>query len=152
MLSAVCWSCERLLHMLCFQLYPRPFRARDAHCSGGKMIYCTREPEISSKLYLIHRWNISFKPLDWSLTNISSMFPHKFRNSPALILTEMLIWNEKDGKICQFSWPKPIVSLFCSLKPLLQITRANKTNYVIIGPVWSRAKPWTIYMSSSRLM
>ena len=29
-------------------------------------------------------------------TSFSSRFLHKFRNSPALILTETLIWNEKD--------------------------------------------------------
>ena len=63
----------------------------------GKMTCCTTEPAISSKLHLIHLWNISFKRLDWSLTNFSSKFPHKFRNSTALILTEMLIWNEKDS-------------------------------------------------------
>ena len=62
---------------------------------GGKMTCCTREPAISSKLHLIHLWNISFKRPDWSLTNFSSRFPRKFHNSPALILTEMLIWNEK---------------------------------------------------------
>jgi len=50
------------------------------------------------------------------------------------------------------SWPKPIVSHFCTLEPLLKITRGTKTNYVIIGPVWPRNKPWTIYTSSSRLM
>ena len=39
-LSAACWSRERLLRLLerllCFQLYPRPSRLRDACCSGGK--------------------------------------------------------------------------------------------------------------------
>ena len=79
-MSAACWSRERLLHMLCFQLYPRPSRLRGARCSGGKMTYCTREPKILSKLHLIHMhpWNISFKPLDWSLTNFSSRFPTSF--------------------------------------------------------------------------
>ena len=52
--------------------------------------------KISSKLHLIHRWNISFKPLDWSLTNFSARFPHKFCNSPTLLFTEIIIWNEKD--------------------------------------------------------
>ena len=52
--------------------------------------------KISSKLHLIHRWNISFKPLDWSLTNFSAKFPHKFCNSPTLLFTEIIIWNEKD--------------------------------------------------------
>ena len=146
-LSAVCCSRERLLRMLCFQLYPRASRPRDTRCSGGKITCSTREPEISSKLYLIIRWNISFKPLDWSLTNFSSRFPHKFRNSPALILSEMLIWNEKD-RVKYGDFPDQ----FCSLEPLLQITRGTKTIYVIIGPVWPSTKPWTIYTSSLRLM
>ena len=38
-----------------------------------------------------------FQALDWSLTNFSKRFSQKFRNSPALILTEMLFWNEKDS-------------------------------------------------------
>ena len=33
-----------------------------------------------------------------------------------------------------------------------KITLGTTTNYVIIGPVWPRTKPWTIYTSSSRLM
>ena len=81
-LSAACWSRERLLRMLFFELYPRLSRPRDARHSGRKMTCWTREPEISSKLYLIHRRKFSFKPLDWSLTNFWSRFPHKFRNSP----------------------------------------------------------------------
>ena len=79
-LSAACWSRERLLRMLCFQLYPRPSRLRDARCSGGKVTCCTRKLKILSKQHLIHMhpWNISFKPLDWSLTNFSSRFPTSF--------------------------------------------------------------------------
>ena len=50
----------------------------------------------------------------------------KLHNSPALILTKMLIWNKKDN-FC------------CSLEPLLQITQDTKTNYVIIWLLW----PWT---------
>ena len=38
-LSAACWSRERLLRMLCFQLHSRPSRPRDARCSGGKMSF-----------------------------------------------------------------------------------------------------------------
>ena len=37
--AAACWSLERLLRTLCFQLYPRPSRPRDARCSGGKMSF-----------------------------------------------------------------------------------------------------------------
>ena len=59
---------------------------------------------------------------------------------------------KKQCKIWQFSWPKPIVSHFCTLEPLSKITRGTKRDYVIIGPVWPRNKPWTIYTSSSRLM
>ena len=112
----VCWSGEWPLRILCFQLlYPRPpppgfhkFRALgslqfflkqslwNVHCSDAKMTCCTRETELLSTIDLIQHWNISFKPIDWSLTSFSSRFLHKFRNSPALILTETLIWNEKD--------------------------------------------------------
>ena len=45
--------------MLCFQLYPRPSRTRDARYSVREMTCCTREPEISSRLHLIHRLNQS---------------------------------------------------------------------------------------------
>ena len=147
-LSAACWSRERLLCTLCFQLYSRSSRLRDARCSGGKMTCCTREPKISSKLHLIpmHSWNISFQPLDWSLTNFSSRFLYKFRNSPTIILTEMLIWNEKDNvKYDDFSDQSQSFRFS-------QITRSTKTNYIITGLVCSRTKPWTIYTSNSRLM
>ena len=36
-LFATFWSRERLLHMLCFQLYPRPSRPRDGRCRDWKM-------------------------------------------------------------------------------------------------------------------
>ena len=88
-----CWSRERLLRMLCFKLYSRPSRPRDARCSGGKWP-AARE---SQKFRLNSTPSISFKPLDWSLTNLSTRFPHKFRNSPTLLLTEILIWNENDS-------------------------------------------------------
>ena len=115
-LSAASWSRERLLRVLWFLLYPRPWRLRGARCSGGKMTCCRRQAKILSKLHIIHMhpWNIAFKPLDWSLTNFSSRFPRKFRNSPTLILNEMLIWNEKEFKIWPFSRSKPIVSLFAN--------------------------------------
>ena len=106
--------------MLCFQLYPRPSRLRDARCSGGKMTWYTRGPKFLFKPDLIHMhpWNISFESLDMIA---DSLFPHKFRNNPTqprpqgtfpwltgksalatrlnptLILIEMLIWNEKDN-------------------------------------------------------
>ena len=140
-LSAAC--CPQMLRMLCFQLYPRPSRLRDARCSGGKVTCCTRKLKILSKQHLIHMhpWNISFKPLDWSLTNVLSRFPHKFRNSATLILNEMLIWkNVKYGNFLDQS------------QSFSQITLGTKTNYFIIGPVWPLTKPWTIYTSSSGLM
>ena len=63
--------------MLGFQLYPRPSRPKHGRCSGKHLFQTTRL--IADELL------------------ISSRFPHKFRNDPALILTEMLIWNEKDS-------------------------------------------------------
>ena len=104
--------------MLCFQLYPRPSRLRDARCSGGKMTWYTRGPKFLFKPDLIHMhpWNISFESLDWSLTNFfhpsfattqprpQGAFPWLSGKSalgtklnPTLILIEMLIWNEKDN-------------------------------------------------------
>ena len=59
---------------------------------------------------------------------------------------------KRQCKIWRFSRPKPIVSHFCALEPLSKITRGTKRDYVIIGRVWPRNKPWTIYTSSSRLM
>ena len=111
---------------------------------------CTREPEISSKPHLIHRRNISFKPLDWSLTNFSSRFPQtKVSQHPhTVILTEMLIWNEKDSvKYGDFPDQYQLFQ-FLRARPL-QITRGTKTNYKIIEPVWPRTKRRVnIYMSS----
>ena len=103
---------------------------------------CTREPEISSKPHLIHRRNISFKPLDWSLTNFSSRFPQtKVSQHPhTVILTEMLIWNEKDSvKYGDFPDQYQLFR-FLRARLLLQITRGTKTNYNIIEPVWPRTK------------
>ena len=103
---------------------------------------CTREPEISSKPHLIHRRNISFKPLDWSLTNFSSRFPQtKVSQHPhTVILTEMLIWNEKDSvKYGDFPDEYQLFR-FLRARLLLQITRGTKTNYNIIEPVWPRTK------------
>ena len=49
------------------------------------------------KLHLIHPWNISVKPLNWLLMNFWKRFLHKFCNSPTLILTNMLICNERES-------------------------------------------------------
>jgi len=95
----------------------------------------------------MHPWNISIKPLDWSLTNFSSRFPRKFRNSPALILTEMLIWNEKDS-VKYGDYPDHPSQSF----RYFARSQGTKKNYIIIGPVWPRTKPGTIYTNSSRLM
>ena len=84
------------------------------------------------KLHLIDQASLLNHCLDWSLTNFLLRFLDKLHNSPALILTKMLIWNKKDNVNCFF---------FCSLEPLLQITQDTKTNYVIIRLVWPRTKP-----------
>ena len=88
--------------MLCFQLYTRPSWPRDARCIGGKMTCFTREPEISSifSTSSIPGTSLSIHSTDWSLTNFSTRFPHKFLNSLALNLTEMLIWKENDSVKC----------------------------------------------------
>ena len=111
-------------------------------CNGGKNTFCTREPEISSKLHLTHRRNISFKPLDWSPTNFSSRFPQtKVSQHPhTVILTEMLIWKEKDSVKCGDFPDQYQLFRFLRARLLLQITRGTKTNYNIIEPVWPRTK------------
>ena len=43
MLSAVCCGRDRLLRMLCYQLYLRSSRPREACCSGGKLTGRTYE-------------------------------------------------------------------------------------------------------------
>ena len=113
---------------------------------------------ISSKLHLIHRRNISFKPLDWSRTNFSSRFPHKFRNSPASILTKMLNWKEKDS-IKYGDIPDPSQTPLCfarSSQCCKSSTRRTKTNSVIIGPVWPRTKAWSttirIFLNQQRFL
>lgn len=67
----------------------------------------------------------------------------KLHNSPALILTKMLIWNKKDNVNCFF---------FCSLEPLLQITQDTKPTTSSLD--WSghelSHKPF--YVSSLHLM
>ena len=97
--QAACWSSEWLLHMLCFQLHTRPSRPRDARCIGGKMTCFTREPEVSSifSTSSIAGTSLLIHSTDWSLTNFSMRFPHKFLNSLTLNLTEMLIWKENDS-------------------------------------------------------
>ena len=85
--------------MLCFQLYIRPSWLRDACCIGGKMTCFTRELEILSTISTSSIAGISLliHSTDWSLTNFSMRFPHKFLNSLALNLTKMLIWKENDS-------------------------------------------------------
>ena len=135
-------------HMLCFQVYTRPSWPRDARCIVGKMTYFTREPEISSifSTSSIARTSFLIHSTDWSLTNFSMRFPHKFLNSLTLNLTEMLIWKENDSvKYGDFPDQSQSFRFFSSLA-------RTKTNYIIIGLVWPPTKLWTIYTSSSRLM
>lgn len=148
-LSAACWTRERLLHMLAHALFSiiyQTFRPKDERCIGGKMTCCTREPEISSIFSTSSIAGISpFNPLDWSLTNsFSTSFPHKFHKSLVLILTEMLIWKEHDGrKYGDFSVQSQSFRFFARSK--LRVAPKQTT---IIGPVYLRTKLWKIYTSS----
>ena len=121
---------------LIFQLHTRPSRPRDARCIGGKMTCFTREPEVSSifSTSSIAGTSLLIHSTDWSLTNFSTRFPHKFLNSLALNLTEMLIWKENDSvKYSDFPDQSQSLRFFaCSLK--------TKTNYVIIGHGLSRER------------
>ena len=141
--ACTCW------HKLCFQLYTRPSWPRDARCIGGKMICFTREPEILSifSTSSIAGTSLLIHSTDWSVTIFSIFFPHKFLNSLGLNLTKMLIWKENDS-VKYGNFPDQSQSFRFFARSLAR----TKTNYVIIGLVWLRTKPWTIYTSSSRLM
>ena len=60
---------------------------------------------------------------------------------------------KRQCNIWRFSWPKPIVSLFCSLEPLLQITRGTTSSLVRSGREELSREPfigevrvlWTLY-------
>ena len=119
-----------------FQLHTRPSRPRDARCIGGKMTCFTREPEVSSifSTSSIARTSFSIHLTDWSLTNFSMRFPHKFLNSLTLNLTEMLIWKENNSvKYGDFPDQSQSFRFFGSLA-------RTKTNYVIIGLVCRRLR------------
>ena len=91
-----------------------------------------------------------FKPLDWLLANFSSRFPHRFRNSPALILTEMLIWNEKD-RVKYGDFPDQSES-FCFFARVANYARhQNKLRHHWTG-LAAKLSRETIKTSTSRLM
>ena len=99
-LSAACWSRERLLARSVFNYFP-DLHGPDTHAALAGIWPAARE---SRKFRLNSTLSIAcsslskgFKPLDLSLKNFSSRFPHKFHNSLVQILTRMLIWNEKDS-------------------------------------------------------
>ena len=78
--------------------------------------------KISSKLHLIHRWNISFKPLDWSLDELfSEVSAHVFQQPNTTLDRNNNLKRKRQCKIWRFSWPRP-----GSLEPLLKITRGTK--------------------------
>ena len=78
--------------------------------------------KISSKLHLIHRWNISFKPLDWSLDELFSEVSAQVLQQPNTTLDRNNnLKRKRQCKIWRFSWPR-----LGSLEPLLKITRGTK--------------------------
>ena len=57
---------------------------------------------------------------------------------------------------CSYKWTQTLSAACWSRQRLLRMRvftpkRGITTNYVIIGPIWLRTKPWAIYTSSSRL-
>ena len=99
-------------------------------------------------LHLIHRRNISFNPLDWLIADelFDEVSAQVSQQPNSKLDRNVNLKRKRQCKIWRFSWPKPVVSLCCcSLTP-------KQLNYVIIGLVYPRTKPWTIYTSSSRLM
>ena len=97
------------------------------HETAGSFVHFLPASSIAGTSLLIHS-------TDWSLTNFSTRFPHKFLNSLTLNLTEMLIWKENDSvKYSDFPDQSQSLRFFaCSLK--------TKTNYVIIGHGLSRER------------
>ena len=154
MFSAACWSSERLLHMLAHALFSITYQTvtaeRRALHWGENDVLHERAGSFVHFLHLIHihRRSISFNPLYWLIADelfdeVSAPVSHQ---PSAKLDRNVNLKRKRQCKIWRFSWPKPVVSLFCcSLTP-------KQLNYVIIGLVWPRSKPWTIYTSSSRLM
>ena len=133
-------------HMLCFQLYTFKAERRALYWRENDLLP-ERAGNFVHFLHLIHRWNISFNPLAWLIADeLFGEVSAQVSQKPSSKLDRNANLKRKRWcKIWRFSWPQPVVSLFCSLA-------RTKTNYVIIGLVWPRTKPWTIYTSSSRLM
>ena len=91
-------------------------------------------------LHLINPRNISFNPLDWLIADEpSDEVSAQVSQQPSSKLDRNVnLKRKRQCKIWRFSWPEPVVSLFCSLA-------CTKTRYVIIGLlVWPWTKPWTI--------
>ena len=126
--ACTCW------HKLCFQLYTRPSWPRDARCIGGKMICFTREPEILSifSTSSIAGTSLLIHSTDWSVTIFSIFFSAQVSQQPRSKLDQNVnLKRKRHCKIWQFSWPKPVVSLFCLLA-------RTKTNYLYTSPLdWS---------------
>ena len=68
-------------------------------------------------LHLIHRRNISFNPLDWLIADeLFDEVSAQVSQQPSSKLDRNVnLKRKRQCKIWQFSWPKPVVSLFCSL-------------------------------------
>ena len=121
-LSATCWHRERLLRMLCFQLYPRPWRPRDGCCSDGKMTCCTKEPEISPKsTTLIDGASLSNHSIDRGRT-----FRRGFQVSqkPSSNLDRNV--NLKRKRQCK------IISLFLLARAIVANYARHQINYVVV--------------------
>ena len=148
---ADCWSCERLLHMLAHALFSVIYQTFVAercalHWRENDLLH-KRAGNFVHFLHLIHRQNITFNPLNWLIADelFDEVSAQVSQQPNSKLDRNVNLKRKRQCKIWRFSWPKAVVSLFCSLA-------RTKTNYVITGLVWPRTKPWTIYTSSSRLM
>ena len=84
--------------------------------------------------HLIHARNMSFNPLDWLIADepFDEVSAQVSQQPSSKLDRNVNLKRKRQCKIWRFSWPKPVVSFFCSLA-------RTKTNYVITGLVW----PWT---------
>ena len=118
-----------LLHMLAHALFSVIYQTFVAE----RRTLHWRENDLLHK-NIIARTSFLIHSTDWSLTNFSMRFPHKFLNSLTLNLTEMLIWKENNSvKYGDFPDQSQSFRFFGSLA-------RTKTNYVIIGLVCRRLR------------
>ena len=118
--------------MLCMRCYRREMRAAGAWKWPGARESRKFCPSIA-RTFLSSTWLIA-----------DDRWSGKFRNSPALILTEMLFWNEKDS-VRYGDFPDQSLNRFV-LKIIANYTRHQNTlRHHWTGLQREPLKPWTPY-------